>query len=143
MQAITFAIAVLGAVLGLINTWHGLDKSRVKLKVLPAYVIQIGGLNQFFEFSIEVTNLSTFPVTIREVGFLFHGSKKRGFIEMRTLDGSSLPRRLEPRSSFTLYSRLPNAENGKIRCAYAATQCGVMKRGNSPALKQIAEGKGI
>jgi len=27
-QAITLAIAVLGAVLGVINTWHGLDKTR-------------------------------------------------------------------------------------------------------------------
>jgi len=30
-QLFTFVIAVLGAVLGVINTWHELDKSRVKL----------------------------------------------------------------------------------------------------------------
>lgn len=38
VQAITLAIAVLGAVLGVINTWLGLDKSRVKLRVAPAHV---------------------------------------------------------------------------------------------------------
>lgn len=142
-QAITLAIAVLGAVLGVINTWHGLDKSRVKLKVLPAHVIQLGGFSQIYEFSIEVTNLSSFPVTIREVGILFYGTKNRGLLHMTALDGASLPQRLEPRSSFTLYSKLPDASKRKIRCAYARTQCGVTKRGNSPALRQIAKGAGV
>jgi hypothetical protein len=36
-QAITLSVAVLGAVLGVINTWQGLNKSRLKLKVKPAH----------------------------------------------------------------------------------------------------------
>lgn len=70
VQAITFAIALLGAVLGLINTWHSLDKSRVKLKVVPAHAIPVGGADPWLQFCIEVTNLSTFPVTVHEVGVL-------------------------------------------------------------------------
>lgn len=30
-----------------------------------------------------------------------------------------------------------------IRCAYAKTDCGVMVKGNSPALKQLARDAGV
>jgi hypothetical protein len=41
-QLATTSVAVVGAVLGIINTWHGLDKSRMKLKVVPAHAIPLG-----------------------------------------------------------------------------------------------------
>jgi hypothetical protein len=71
MQAITLAIAVLGAVLGVINTWIDLDKSRVKLKVTPAHAIPVGGADPRLQFSLTITNLSSFAVTIDDAGVFY------------------------------------------------------------------------
>jgi hypothetical protein len=143
IQAITLAIAVLGAALGVINTWHGLDKSRVKLKVRPAHAIPVGAANPNITFSIEVTNLSAFAVTVSDVGVIYHGTDVRGsIVSPIIIDGVGWPRRLEQRSSVSIYGQRPDSENGRsIKCAYARTQCGVTVTGNSPALKQIASGE--
>jgi hypothetical protein len=34
-DVIIISIAALGAVLGIINTWHALDQRRVRLRVVP------------------------------------------------------------------------------------------------------------
>jgi hypothetical protein len=140
IEAITLSIAVLGAVLGVINTWHALDRSRVKLKVLPAHAIPSGGADPRIKFGIGVTNLSAFPVTISEVGVLYEGTNTRGaIIQPLLVDGGRWPRRLEPRSSVTVYGQAPESTPDlRIRCAYATTECGHTKKGNSPALRQIA-----
>jgi hypothetical protein len=143
VQAITLAIALLGAVLGVINTWHGLDRSRVKLKVRPAHAIAVGAANPELDFCIEVTNLSAFAVTVHDVGVFYRGTKSRGSFVMPVLaDGGSWPRRLEPRSSVTVYGQRPISQPGRrIKCAYARTECGATKTGTSPALKQISRGE--
>jgi hypothetical protein len=138
---ITLAVAVLGAVLGIINTCHALSRSRLKLRVLPAHAIPIGSADARINFSIEVTNLSEFAVTIREAGFLLEGTEARAsMIRPILLDGGTWPRRLEPRTSVTAYAIVaPPLNNGpRIRCAYARTDCGRQRTGNSPALDQIA-----
>lgn len=139
-QAVTLAIAVLGAVLGLVNTWHTLDKNRVKLRVVPKQAIPYGAADPRLTFCIEVTNLSSFPLTVEEIGVFFHRTDKRAAIVTPVLpDNGPWPRRLEPRSSITAYSQLPEAREGrKMRCAYARTQCGRTVEGTSPAFKQIA-----
>jgi hypothetical protein len=141
MQSITLSIAVLGAVLGIINTWHSLDRSRVKLKVRPAHAIPVGGVDPRLTFSLEITNLSGFPVTVEEAGVFYKGTKKRGaFIQPLVGDGGPWPRRLDSRSSVTLYTETPDSTPDlRIRCAYVKTQCGVTKTGNSPALRQISD----
>lgn len=143
VQIITLSIAVVGAVLGLINTWHGLDKSRVKLKVRPAHAIPVAFADPSLAFSIEVTNLSAFPVTICDVGVFYRGTDSRGsFVNPVLVDGGGWPRRLEPRSSVTVYGRRPESRSDRhIKCAYAITECGVTETGTSPALKQIARGE--
>jgi hypothetical protein len=141
VEAVTFAIAVLGAVLGLVNTWHNLDKTRVKLRVRPKRVIPFGNADPRLTFCIEVTNLSSFAVTVSDVGVFYYGTNDRGSIlQPVLLDGGPWPRRLESRSSVTVSGQNPASysKNAKIRCAYAITDCGVTRRGNSPALKQIA-----
>ena len=141
VNAITLAIAGLGAVLGIVNTWHGLSRSRVKLKVLPAHAIPFGGADERINFSIEVTNLSDFALTIREVGFLFEGTEARtAVVRPFILDGGTWPRRLEPRTSVTVYAQVspPLKDDPKIKCAYARTDCGRTITGTSPALEQIA-----
>jgi hypothetical protein len=141
LQPLTLSLAVLGAVLGIINTWHGLDKSRLKLKITPKHAIPVGGADPRIKFCVEVTNLSAFAVTIEDVGILYSGTKNRGSITVTPLiiDGGSWPRRLEARSSVTVYSEQPTSEPGhKITKAYAKTQCGYTRTGRTPALKQIA-----
>ena len=143
IQYITFAIAVLGAVLGVINTWHAIDRTRIKLKVVPAHAIPVGGSNPKISFCVEVTNLSAFAVTVYEVGMFYNGTDRRSSIPNPILaDGGPWPRRLEPRSSITVYSERPRSEiNGKrMKCAYAKTQCGHVETGTSEAFKQIARG---
>ena len=139
-QAATLAIAAVGAVLGIINTWRAVNQNRVKLKVVPKHAIPFGRVPQNLRFCVEVTNLSLFPVTIEDVGVFFHHSRNRGsLIEPYVTDQGPWPRRLEPRSSVTVYSELPSSDNGhKIRCAFARTQCGYTRVGNSPALRTIA-----
>lgn len=71
-EGITFAIALLGAVLGLLNTWIAIDQRRVRLRVSPAYALTPNVIG----FSIAVTNLSAFPLTISEVGLALPGRKE-------------------------------------------------------------------
>jgi hypothetical protein len=141
IETITFAIAVLGAALGLINTWHNLDKSRIKLVVVPKRAIPVGPIGEDLTFCVEVTNLSSFAVTVYDVGVFYKGTEKRGsIIQPIIIDGGPWPRRLEPRSSVTAYSKKPTSSEGHtIKCAYAKTECGHIKTGNSPALKQLAK----
>ena len=140
IQGITLSIAVLGAVLGVINTWHDIDRSRIKLKVRPAHAIPVGGVDPRLTFCIEVTNLSTFAVTVNDVGVFYYGRDRRGsFVNPVIIDGGSWPRRLEPRTSVTVYGQRPESgPDNRLKCAYAKTQCGFTKTGSSPALKQIA-----
>jgi hypothetical protein len=61
------ALAAVGAVLGVMNTWNALSQRRVRLIVRPALAYFTGGGPPMF--SISVTNMSSFPLTISEVGF--------------------------------------------------------------------------
>ena len=140
VQAITLAIAVLGAVLGLINTWHAIDKKRVKIRVRPKHAIPIGAADPKISFCVEITNLSEFAVTIDEAGVFYKGTDVRGaYTQPILIDGKPWPRRLEPRSSVTVYGQQPERKIGhSLKCAYARTECGVTRTGTSPAFKQLA-----
>jgi len=144
VDGITLSIAVLGAVLGIINIWRSIDRDRVKLQVIPKQAFPVGGIDQETKLCIDVTNFSTFPLTITEVGVLYRGTSERGaIINPIIIDGGDFPRKLEPRTAFSAYARLDSMRraNGKsVKCAYVKTDCGVMVKGNSPALKQMVEG---
>jgi hypothetical protein len=135
-QAITLAIASLGAVLGIINTWKGLDRDRVKLRVAATrgYPVFDGKIGDDPFLGIEVINRSGFPVTVTEVGFEIAGSSKRAAITNPvTLDGSRYPRRMESRTSVSFF-----AESAMWRAAefqnytrpYARTADGETHRGS-------------
>ncbi len=138
-QAVTLAIAVLGAVLGVINTWHAIDKKRVKVRVRPKHAIPIGAADPRLTFCIEITNLSEFAITVDEAGVFYTGTDKRGaYTPPVIIDGKPWPRRLEPRSSLTVYGQPPTPPPGhSLKCAYARTECGVTRTGTSPAFKQL------
>ena len=138
----TLSCAVIGAVLGILNTWNGLNQRRVKLKVLPKVAYPINHTGEFGRKMgcIEVTNLSAFAFTISDVGFTINGDprkKKRAAIIRPILhDGGAWPRRLDPRSSVTVYFDLSRLAK-EIHKAYAITDCGEVAYGESPALKSL------
>jgi hypothetical protein len=138
----TISAAMLGAVLGVMNTWNTINQRRVRLRVRPSHAISVpeGGL----KFSVEVLNLSSFAVTIVEVGFSLAGRGARkgqrlAITEPELVDGKPWPRRLEARESVSVYCSIrPLAQHAKnLRNAYARTACGEHARGDSPALRQI------
>lgn len=139
INGITLAIALVGAVLGIINTWHALDRTRVKLRIRPKHAIPFGAADERLNFCIEITNLSAFAVTIEEAGVALNSSEKRlAYTNPVLIDEGGWPRRLESRASVTIYGRAPSAKGRRLKCAYATTACGVTKVGTSPAFKQMA-----
>lgn len=140
LEAATLAMAVLGAVLGLINTWHQIDRTRVKLRIVPMLAIPYGGVDKQLTFCIEITNLSAFAVTVKEAGVFYKGINSRSVCTRPVLiDHGPWPRRLESRESVTVYGQRPSAKPGHpLKCAYARTACGVVRMGSSPAFRKLA-----
>jgi hypothetical protein len=143
IEAITLGIAVLGAALGIINTWHSLNQSKPRLRVrfLNNYALPDVTLASY---SIEVINLSSFPLTVREIGFSQSPFWVRDIHRAMALPmpefGHQLPYTIEPRqqANFFLPLNLEVSVNRKIRAAYVKTDCGLYFRGTSPALFDAA-----
>lgn len=140
-SAVTLAIAVLGAVLGVINTWNTISNRRVKLRVRPLWAVTATG--QFV--GIEVTNLSTFPVTVSDVGMLYRrpwskAPERAAITAPEFSDGGGWPRKLNPREQVTAYLQPMHLPRGRsLWGAYARTVCGEIAHGRSPALKQLSD----
>lgn len=100
-ESITLSIALLGALLGIINTLISVNRDKPKIKVIPQWVLAVPAGYQ--SISIEVINIGIVPVTVCEVG-LFLASRNQKLIDprMNSLDGRDLPVRLESRSSISL-----------------------------------------
>lgn len=146
MSIITLVIAIIGAVLGVFNTWRSWDKDMVKLRVIPKAaevlgfgqsIVKSSSLTVYVnsQLCICIVNLSTFPVTISEVGLLYKGSKFRGTLTKPIInDGGSFPRRLEPRSSFTVFFALDEPKRDRnfknVKHTYAETDCGIIVKCN-------------
>jgi len=141
MEHITLITAIaglvfgfLGAVLGVINTWHAITHDKLHVRVNPVSCIR-PDTREEIGFGIEVTNLSRVPVTISMVGF--DTIDKGLFLTWPDITGCQLPQRMEPRTSFTAFLPIRTAHNGwsRIVCAFAETACGQRFTGTSPVLK--------
>lgn len=140
---LTFAAAIIGAVLGIMNTWNSLNQRRVRLRVTPKHTISVPDGQR--GFAIEVINLSAFAVTVDEVGFEIGGrnvtKNPRAVIAYPDLpDGKPWPRRLEPREDVSVHLNVAHMavhRGKKIGRAYATTACDETRYGNSPALGQL------
>jgi hypothetical protein len=154
---IAAACGLLGAVLGIINTCYLVSRNRLRLRVRPMFMAMSGGQGTAIVrhegipfppgtgscLSIEVLNLSSFPVTVCEVGLQGATVKtERMIVFPGSTLGDQLPKRLEPRVSMLVIgpaetSLCANASRlGRSVKAYAKTSCGCIVRGTSPALKQ-------
>jgi len=163
IDPVSFSIAALGAVLGVINTWRAYKRDQLNIRVIPkAYISSKNGfitvtkipdkassvhkLNPNFDeklndVCIEVTNLSVFPVTISEAGFYRRESIDRFLLRDYLIPGERrLPILLEPRSSFTIYV-LPDHKFRTfyhlLKSAYIITDCDVTVKGTSSAFKAV------
>jgi hypothetical protein len=138
---ITFGIALIGAVLGIMNMWRSISHDKPKIKVTPKRAYPVGGADPRIDICIEAVNLGAVAVTVYELGLFHHGTPTRSpFIPPIIIDGGSWPRRLEPRTSVTVYCQSARIDARKypIRCAYALTDCGLTFKGNSEALTEIS-----
>ena len=115
----------------------------MRLKVIPssALVAPTGALTNVNDhiaggaLAIEVVNLSAFPVTVTEIGYML--SNRRRVVIRKPLMGDTkpLPRRLEPREGFTAYVVDFTGVPSDIERAYARTACGETRFGDSKALQ--------
>ena len=139
VTGVTLGIALLGAVLGIINTWHQISKDRVRLRVAPK-IVRLVQADQTSgpQLCIEVINLSTFPVTISGVGFCTRGNDLV-VVDPIFLDQGSCPRRLDPRQSVSAFLNEEWRKDHDLkhaRRAFATTQCGVTRYGTVKRLKK-------
>ena len=155
-QGITIGLALLGATLGVLNTWSQLSKNRVRLRVIPRIAFGIGdakflvsGLTQKAKemlcsarparLCIEVVNLSAFAVTIQDVGFGCVDVERHSLVQPELSRAKSWPVRLESREAITAYATVGvfglKPEIVKNAKAYAKTDCGKVWYGSSPIFK--------
>jgi hypothetical protein len=134
----TLGIALLGLCLGVLNSYFVLSSRRVKLRVTPSWSIASG----FTGLSIDVVNLSHFPVTVTEIGLTLdddRGSlpRRMPIPEERIVNGIQAPTKLERGESKSISFLADNLEPYRIRRAYTLTSSGTIFRGTSGALKQF------
>jgi len=125
---ITISIALIGAILGVLNFWLSYNQRRVRLIVRSGHSIGVPDGSDLLH--ITVLNLSLFPVIVSEVGFQINGpinkGKRLAITEPGTLDGKKLPRKLDSRESASFYVDLRTAisfSQGKLERAYIRTSC--------------------
>jgi len=136
---VTFAIALLGAVLGAYNTWQGWKDRSVRFRVRPKQAIG-PDCPMPTCLAIDVTNLSSFPITIEEVGLTVGTPKgtspRRTMIPSGNILAGKLPARIEPRHSASIIGWASELPIEHYDHAYAKTSGGEISFGTSPALLQ-------
>ncbi len=143
---------VLSAGIGTASIFLSWNQRRVKLRVIPKYADnypnsmasstkpkgKVGDL--YWERAcIEVINLSTFPVTIAEIGITYPDDPQKKTLHavgVRRADGTWLPWRLEPRQAET-GEFPPGVLKSGAHKVYARTDCGKISYGTSPAFKEM------
>ena len=125
---LTTTMAAVGAVLGIFNAWRAWSSDRIRVRVSISNVIAFPGGER--AIGIEVVNLSSFPLTITNLGFERLDSSSHLQITSPIFTGADqrLPFRLESRTAFTVLQ--PSAageipiELKNVGRAYVSTACG-------------------
>lgn len=160
---VTTVAAAVGMGLGIYNYLRARRADRVRMRITPQASSYQGrdllsgrdfylhnkdrfDLNHSYAppdtLSIEVLNLSGFPVTVSEVGLRSRWRKRRLILANPILpDGRPWPRKLESRDhvtvSFDLTQLIDSAHLAAVTHAYATTTCGATCRGTSGALREF------
>lgn len=136
VNVITVIVAVVGAVLGIINTCYVLRRDKIKLRVSPINIVDSSSKRT--PFGIKITNLSTFPVVVIDVGFILGKKQKFSICE----SGKSYP--LDTRGVVTVeyqqsinsfLSFLAESQSHPVEKVYAETECGETHYGTNKALR--------
>lgn len=126
LQLVTLAIAIVGAVLGVLNTWRAFSQDRVRLVIKPVYATLVPSGEECL--SISIRNLSTFAITVTHIGFTMQGTDRHlQLLPLFLQPAGQLPVRLEPRTAFTAFAA-PGATEvagmGRADKVYVSTACG-------------------
>ncbi len=151
----TLGLAIFGALLSLVNTWFLFRKSTTRIRVTPKYYIGnwneilsyvdinrtslAGKINRPDGLCIVVQNLSEFPITVSDVGFLDKHSQDRFHLKDFFIgNGGQLPQRVESRASITICTTgVFDAQNihHRFKSAYITTECGKRITGSCKSMK--------
>lgn len=121
------AFGLLGAVLGIMNTWKAYirDRPRIKVKVID---VRDGRRSLI---GIQATNLSPFPITVFQIGFQVLPSvdgEPRHILPVHEITGDPLPVRLESRTTYATAIRPDAAKAIRIKTpirAFIKTGCDI------------------
>ena len=140
-EFITFGLGAVGTVLGITNGLRQIIAARVRLlvKCYPLMILENAGDKSFL--CVEVINVGSFPVSIKEVGFRLKEGKSRMTNSLkRTIDGKSLPARVESHDSTQIcFSNLEHwrevlANSSEI---VVETACGTERRGSLKSWRRM------
>ncbi len=131
----TLAIAVYAALISTLNLWRDRQRDNVRILVEPCIAKT---RQQRFRLAVTITNLSGFEVSISELGFSQgRFSKVRTAFHPTKVVGATLPKRLAPRTSTTMFVPIwadQNATYKGVRRVFARTACGTLAEGRNGAL---------
>ena len=126
------SFGLLGAVLGVVNTWRAIDRDRIRIRVEPVFFFRTDGIVKMVGYRLIITNLSYIAVTITQVGFMMRDGKN--LLTFVSPIDCTLPQRMEARTR--LEASIPKPDSPDfldIRCAYVDTACGKRFTGNCRA----------
>lgn len=129
--ALTLGVALLGAVLGVINTVRSNWQDRVKLKVSVSRWVDA---SRNSGIALTVVNLSVFAVTVESIRVPI--SRKKDYFALDFI--RELPKRLEPRTSHTFrfggraFEHPECPQLGRFR---VNTACGVVRLSRKTTLE--------
>ena len=146
-----FFFGLIGASLGIFNTFQQWRKDKVRLRLVPKIYRNVDGAGRLCSariptetqitwngFCFEIVNLSVFSITINEIGIVWTEKDSRVVFDKPEINNNgSLPKKLEARESLICY--IPSKSPYTIfteglpfaKCFYATTSCGVTVTGNS------------
>ena len=136
-DAVTFGLALLGAVLGVVNVWRAISRDRVRMKVVPQWYAHTSDFEP--GICIEVINMGFAPITVAKVGFLVSTPDEMiSYPDTVLLSGERFPHRLEPRASVT--AMIPTGAQkdevfALVTSAFCKTACGQTFTGKSKFLR--------
>lgn len=134
ISIISAAAGVIGTAISVLSFKQTVSGQTPKLNVIPVPGWTTPQLIPCV--CVEVVNLSSFPVTISEIGLNCHSGRRYVAIGFLT-NGSQLPQRVEPRASLTAYFLAADVDINLVTTAFAKTSCGHVQEGDSPAWRQL------